>query len=155
MARLEVGAVTQHESARMRSRAAVDDLDQECLVVTDVEVPQDRPFDPGRTLGENRHAGDAPGPREVCELVGRIAGRLPEERRHLLLVGSQKVQPQALGPLGDGEGAVDLRDADQEADRLDAALRGEPDDAAAPVTPTRSPVIPSACGDDVERIVGR
>lgn len=73
-------------------------------------------------------------PGAAGELVDLVAGVLPEESRQSQIVRGEHVHGEVSGLRGHAVGVVLVRQAHQEAARMDADLRGETDQAACPLT---------------------
>ncbi len=68
-----------------------------------------------------------------CEFVDDVTRLLSEEASEVDLMPAEEMETHARRTLGHAEGVIDLRNADQEVRRVDAALRDEAGQAAAHV----------------------
>jgi hypothetical protein len=89
-------------------------------MVTAVDPADRRTFDPRGTFGEDRRAGPTRCPRDPFEFVDLVACQLAEVGCDIPLVRTQDVEAQAAARSGRAERVVELRDADQELNGLDA-----------------------------------
>lgn len=87
-------------------------------------------------------------PTTAHELVDLVACLAPEQLHESSRVGRDEMHGERLALAGDAEGVVLLGDADEEARGLDAALRGETDQAAGALIRVRG-------GHDEHRVVER
>src|SRR3954454_15389302 len=108
---------------------AADRLENDRVVVARDEAFDDPPDEPVRQPGDDRDPVRPLVPLASRELVDLVAGLAAEELGDLLAVGGDEVDAEVLGALGDAIGVVLLRQAGEEARRLDADLRREADEA--------------------------
>ena len=104
---------------------------------------------PTKRFGQASSSGVPPGPgshSHARELVDLVAGLAAEQLRQLRLLLGDEVHAEQLGALRDAVGAVLVREADEEARRVDARLGGEADQAAGALAVR-------ARGDDEHRVV--
>src|SRR3954452_6451734 len=107
-----------------------DRLEDHRVVVARVDALDDPPDEPVREALDDRHALRALVPVAALELVDLVAGLRAEQLGDVLAVGGNEVHAEVLGALRDPVRAVLVREAREEARRLDADLRREPDEAA-------------------------
>src|SRR3954447_11617957 len=100
-------------------------------MVPEVEAVEHAAGEPARDITQDRDSLGARRPRAELELVDLVAGLPAEQRRELAVRGTQEVDDHRIGGSDHVVGAVLLGDADQEPRRMDAALRGEADQATA------------------------
>src|SRR4051812_24715360 len=106
-----------------------DRLDQEAVMVAEVgalEHPADEPVDAGF---DDRRALGPLVPRDAGELVDLVPGLAAEQLGELRRLGGHEVHAEHRRLAGHAERAVLDRQADEEARRVDRALRREPDQA--------------------------
>ena len=104
---------------------------------------------PTKRFGQASSSGVPPGPgshAHARELVDLVAGLAAEQLRQLRLLLGHEVHAEQLGALRDPVGAVLVREADEEARRVDARLGREADQAAGALAVR-------ARGDDEHRVV--
>ena len=86
VARFEIRSLMEHELTPVAPAAAGVGADQEGLMIAALEPVQDRPFDPGRALGQDGAAGWPVRPFDALEFVDPVATVLPEPRGEFSLV---------------------------------------------------------------------
>lgn len=114
------------------------DVDHETPVVTGVPLLDDRSGEPRGGVREDWRATGSRVPRAVGELVDLVTGLRAEQRRQTELISAEQVGTQMRRRKGDAIRVVLVRQADQVARRVDAALGGEPDQTTAVLTAGRS-----------------
>ena len=120
MSCLEAGSIPQPEAAGVSAYPACLHADQECLVVTCIHSIDRRTFNPGGAFGEDGRTGPTRRPCDPLEFVDLIAGQLAKVRCDFPLVRTKHVEAQTAARLGYAERVVELGDADQELNGLDA-----------------------------------
>src|SRR3954470_2448312 len=121
-------------------------LEQDRVVIAGVEPVEHAADEAVRAGVEQRRAAGAGLPPDARELVDLVAGLAAEQLRQLGLLLGYEVDAEQLGTARDPVGAVLVREADEEARRVDARLGGEADQAARALALR-------AGGDDEHRVV--
>src|SRR4051794_13582117 len=107
-----------------------DGLEQEELVIAGVEAVDHAPHEPALAALEDRQPLGPVVPLAVRELVDLVAGLAAEELGQVGGVGRDAMDRQRGRVAAPAMRAVLAREADREARRIDAGLRGEADEAA-------------------------
>ena len=94
-------------------------------MITNGEMAEDLALHADGSVHQQRCAGRSETPIDRREFVDHVARLLAEEAGEVDLMPAEKVQAYARRPLGDAEGVIHLRNADEEVGRVDAALRHE------------------------------
>ena len=113
----------------LRARAGRDRLQEIGVVVAGVEALQHTAGEPVLAAVEDRDAVHV-APRRALELVHLVAGLAAEQLGEVLGVGGHRVHTEHRRVPAVPERAVGVREADDEARRVDAGLGGEADQAA-------------------------
>lgn len=129
MPRFDAPSAVKGELGLRGLHLRLDGVEQEPHVVAERELLEHPPREPVATLGEDRCAERPGAPIAAGELVDLVAGLPAEELGQRGGRGGNEVHRKALGLARHAEGAVVAGDADEEARRVDAALRGEADQA--------------------------
>src|SRR4051794_15640909 len=108
-------------------------LEPEPQVVTEVEAVEHAAREPARRRSKDGDALRPLRPVAELELVDLVARLAAEQLRQLALCRTEEVHDDRVRLADHVECAVLLRDAREEARRLDAALRCEADQAAGPL----------------------
>lgn len=104
-------------------------------MVTEHMAPENQTFKGGGSVVEHWRAEEAAVPGHPGKLVGFVACQTPEMLGKGMVAGVEEVDGERVSPRGYPLGVIEHREADQKARRVNAALSGEGDEAAASLRP--------------------
>src|SRR4051812_16308060 len=128
--RLDPAGAVEGELVERRAVVGGNRIEEEADVVAKLLAGDDPPSEPVVALGEDRHPRRPLAPLATGELVDFVAALAAEQLGQLAGRSGDEVDREGIGSAGDPAGPVLLRNADEEAGRVDAALGGEADEAA-------------------------
>src|SRR4051794_16737604 len=124
-----LGSVEREGRVRL-TRLALDRLEQEAPVIAELDPLDDPAGKPVLKRRQDRHALGSRPPVDALELVERIASLATEQLGQLGRLRCDEVHGEHACPAGDAKRVVLVRQAGEEARRMDRDLRGEADQAA-------------------------